>query len=159
MKKQLIICLVLLIPVGVLSQNRELIISASNEWIYNRNDTTATTSMYNIRRNSIYNEDFFIFGYERLIPVDQKVGIALKGGILIFDPFMLVTEVTSVFGGTKHFFEAGMGGIIDPFDDAHFATLRAGYRYQAPKGFLFKSSLIYSPDNFILPLITFGYAF
>jgi hypothetical protein len=124
-------------------------------------DSISVTSMFDLNRNAVYNEDLLIFCYERLLPINDHFGMTLKGGILIFDPFLPIMEVATVYGGSKHFMEAGIGTIIDPFSpDFSFLTLRAGYRYMAPKGFLFKLSPIYSPpDNFILPLVTLGYSF
>jgi len=80
---------------------------------------------------------------------------------LIFDPFLWVGDAGIITGGSKHYFEAAIGGIIDPvFSDFGYLTIRANYRYQAPKGFVFKIGPIAGPpDNFILPLVSFGYAF
>ena len=72
---------------------------------------------------------------------------------------MPVGEIAAITGGPKHFFEAGAGAIMDIFYGGGFFTIRAGYRYQAPKGFLLKVSGIYSPDNFLLPWIAIGYSF
>lgn len=125
---------------------------------------TSDISMFDIRRNAIYNEDILFFSYDRILPVREKFGILLKGGFVIWDPLMPLIEVGTISGGSKHFFEAGIGALLaDTSDDEEssfdFITFRAGYRYQAPKGFLIKASGIYSPDNFILPLIALGYSF
>ncbi len=126
-------------------------------------DSSQATSMFDMKRNAVYNEDFLGFFYERLLPLSDKFGIALKGGFMIWDPLIPAVETAAVFGSSKHFFETGAGALIagtnDDDGDFEFFTLRMGYRYQAPKGFLFKASAIYSPDNFILPLITLGYSF
>lgn len=127
-------------------------------------DTTTQTSqdeqtMYTIRQNAVCMEDLLVYSYERLLPVSPRSAIGLKAGFLIWDPFMPLGEVSLVHGGSKNFFEAGAGGLIDVFEGGGFFTLRVGYRYLAPKGFIFKASTIYSPDNFLLPLIGIGYAF
>lgn len=126
--------------------------------------TKSDFSMFEIRRNAIYNENILSFSFERIFPVNDKFGILLKGGFMIWDPLMPLIEVGAISGRNKHFFEAGIGALIaDTSDDEEegfdFVTFRIGYRYQAPKGFLFKASAIYSPDNFILPLIGLGYSF
>ena len=119
----------------------------------------ATPNMYTIRHNAIYTEDLFMYNYERLLPVHERLAVALKGGFMIWDPLMPMAEVAIVSGGPKSFIEFGTGAIIDVLYGGGFFTMRVGYRYQAPRGFLFKLSAIYSPDNFILPLIALGYAF
>lgn len=114
--------------------------------------------MFDIKRNVVYNEDIFMFCYERIMPTSNNSAMTLKGGILIFDPFLPVMEFGLISGGPKNFFDAGVGAIYD-LEDTAFLTFRVGYRYMSPKGFVFRISPIYSPDNFILPLISFGYAF
>ena len=126
--------------------------------------STTETSMFTLRRNAVYNENILAFAYERLLPVSDKFGLLLKGGFMIWDPLIPLVEVGTISGRSKHFFEAGIGALLlDTSDEDEgsfdFLTFRLGYRYQATKGFLFKASAIYSPDNFILPLITVGYSF
>ncbi len=130
-----------------------------------KKDLTAE-SMFDLRRNAVYNEDILAFAYERLLPVNERFAFALKAGFMIWDPIIPVFEVAAVTGGPLHFFEGGMGAMpdISGWDNDEeggfgFVTFRIGYRYQARKGFLCKVSAIYSPDNFILPLISLGYAF
>jgi len=152
MRKMIIVGLLIVLPMLSFSQNQDLKEKSST-------DSSTEIAMFDIRRNAVYNEDFLAFCYERLLPVNDKFGIALKGGIVIFDPFLLIGEVATVFGGPKHFIETGIGAIPDIIYGGGFFTIRAGYRYQAPKGFLLKASALYSPDNFIIPLISIGYAF
>nr|WP_319400990.1 hypothetical protein [uncultured Carboxylicivirga sp.] len=125
------------------------------------NHNQTNQSLSSIPRNTIYNEDILIFTYERIFPQTDKFGLTLKGGILIFDPFLWVADVGIITGSNNHYFETALGGIVDPtFGDFGFVTIRANYRYQAPKGFVFKIGAIAGPpDNFILPIISFGYAF
>ena len=123
------------------------------------NNSGDGVTMYTIRNNAVYCEDLLMYSYERLLPVNEKLAVALKGGFMIWDPILPLVEVAMVSGGPKNFFEGGLGTIFDIIEGGGFFTIRAGYRYQAPKGFLFKFSAIYSPDNFILPLIAVGYAF
>ncbi len=128
------------------------------------NTAVSENSMFNLQRNAVYNENILAFAYERLLPVTEKSSFALKGGFLIWDPFIPMVEGAFVTGGNKNFFEMGVGALIaDTNDDEEqgfdFVTFRIGYRYQAPKGFLLKTSVFHSPDNFILPWISLGYTF
>lgn len=119
-------------------------------------------NMFDLKRNAMFNENILSFSYERLIPVSNNFGFLLKGGFMIWDPISPLAEIGIISGKHKHFFDAGIGALlIDTSDEGgfDFFTLRAGYRYQAPKRFVFKASVIYSPDNFILPLIGVGYTF
>lgn len=118
-------------------------------------------SMYNMNRNTLYNEDFFMFTYERILPIKAKLGYTLKGGILIFDPFLWVADVGIITCGPKHFFEAAFGGMAEPtFNDFGMVIIRTNYRFQSNKALVFKIGPIISPpDNFILPLLSFGYSF
>ena len=150
--KKLLVTLLIIIPICSLSIN-----SNSSDTI--ALDIADSSTMFDIRRNAVYTEDLIMYSYERILPVSNNFGLTLKGGILIWDPFMPVLEIAIITGGTKHFFEAGPGAIMDIFYEGGFFTIRAGYRYQAPKGFLFKISGIYSPDNFLLPWIAIGYSF
>ncbi|TLX72148.1 hypothetical protein E9993_18975 [Labilibacter sediminis] len=129
-----------------------------------KSEVKQNASMYNLPRNAVYNENILSFSYERLFPLKDNFGLMLKGGFMIWDPLLPVVETAGVFGSHKNFFEAGIGAMIDDLSNDKeegfdFLTIRTGYRYQAPKGFLFKASAIYSPDNFILPWIAFGYSF
>lgn len=150
--KKLLVTLLIIIPIFSYSSNLY-----SSDTILT--DSTESQTMFDIRRNAVYTEDLIMYSYERILPISAKFGLILKGGILIWDPIMPVAEIAAITGGNKHFFEAGTGAIIDVIYGGGFFTIRAGYRYQAPKGFLLKVSGIYSPDNFLLPWITIGYSF
>lgn len=149
--KKLFLGLLIVIPIIFSPQN-----------LYSQENAATESSLFDLRRNSVYNENLLAFSYERLLPVSDKFGFLLKGGFVIWDPLLPLIEVGVISGRSKHFFEAGIGALIANTNDEEgfdFITFRLGYRYQAPKGFLFKASAIYSPDNFILPLITAGYSF
>ena len=150
--KKLFIVLLVIIPLYTYSQENSL------------ENSSEKLNMFDLRRNAVYTEDLLSYSYERLLPVGDKLGFLLKGGFMIWDPIIPLLEFGAITGDNKHFFEAGIGALIaDTSDDEEgsfdFITFRIGYRYQAPKGFLFKASAIYSPDNFILPLIAVGYSF
>lgn len=131
--------------------------------------------MYDIALNAAYIEDAIILNYQRLVPLSETVALGFTGGVLVIDTVMVLGETDLVVGGPRNFFEAGVGGVVKtgsqgPSDfigstsiisdlgkDA-YVTLRAGYRYQAPKGFLFKLSLMGFGGN-VYPLIGLGYTF
>jgi len=150
MKRMLIIVFMLTFSLGSFSQKN------SSTQISNSSDEV---TMYDIRLNAVFCEDLLMYSYQRLVPVDERLALGLKAGFMIWDPILPLAEFSLVSGGSKNFFEGGVGTILDVFGDDAFLTFRAGYRYQTPNGFLFKASAIYSPDNFILPLIGIGYAF
>ncbi|MCW3785354.1 hypothetical protein [Plebeiibacterium sediminum] len=130
----------------------------------NVNKEVFEETMFTIQKNAVYNEDLLGFAYERLIPLSNKNALILKGGFIIWDPVIPVVESAFMTGGKKNFLELGVGALIadtntDEEGGFDFVTFRLGYRYQAPKGFLLKASVIHSPDNFILPLISLGYSF
>ncbi len=150
MKRILPFVFMLTFSLGSFSQTNQTITVASSE---------DNATMYSIRLNSVSCEDLIMFTYQRLLPANEKLAVSLRAGFMIWDPVLPLAEVGLVTGGPKHFFETGLGVLLDPIEGGGFFTVRAGYRYQAPQGFLFKLSGIYSPDNFILPLIGVGYAF
>ena len=160
MKKILIIGLFIVIPICALPQNPDsFVFKSETSIIQEKMSNEEPSSMFDIRRNSVTNETILLFWYERIFPVSDKFGITAKAGIMIFDPFFLIGETGTLFGGPKHFFEAGVGAVIDPYGDFKTLTLRIGYRYQAFKGFIFKLSPLYAIDEGFVPLITIGYAF
>jgi hypothetical protein len=86
-------------------------------------------------------------------------------------------ESAILMGGTKHFCEIGIESYLGVKNDeitedwalgkfgifVNNTTLYpfAGYRYQAPKGFLFKANVgVYPLDGpIIAPMVAFGYSF
>ncbi|MGQ8337081.1 hypothetical protein ACUNWD_11065 [Sunxiuqinia sp. A32] len=128
--------------------------------ISKRKAMTEITSVYDLPRNSVYIDLVVIyptFHYEYLSPLNEKTGLALKTGFIIFDPIILVEEVAIITGGPKNFFEAGLGVVWD-LADVSAPTLRIGYRYQAKSGFLFKIAPVLSTE-IVVPMIALGYSF
>jgi hypothetical protein len=84
-----------------------------------------------------------------------------------------VLESTLLIGGAKHFFEPGINGfcLFDPstgeiaeFYDQKMVgvSVRIGYRYQGPKGFLFRIGpqlSFYGEEVSLLPAASIGYSF
>jgi len=131
--------------------------------------------MYSIPRNAVYTDLLAFYNYEYLAPLNYQLGLTTKLGVLNGDKLMVVVETGLVAPGPQHFAELGIGalintntdgydfmlksGILSGLEDDFYFTIRAGYRYQAPGGFLFKAGGLYSPGNFIIPLIGLGYVF
>ncbi len=117
-------------------------------------------SLLTIRKNAVYNIDVLLFCYERIVPLNEKLGFTLTGGLLIWEPVNLVGELGILAGGPKHFAELGLGYHLNPNDkDWNMGILRLGYRFQSFKGFLAKASLAINRKTGVLPLIGIGYAF
>ncbi|MEN8202938.1 MAG: hypothetical protein ABFS28_10105 [Bacteroidota bacterium] len=134
----------------------------------------AAASLYQVQRNSVY-VGVMTLMYSRMFPVD-KTGITLGAGIFNFDGWGVIGESTLLVGGLKHYFEPGImlyhfltpdyiynepGDIIG---ERRYSgvTLRAGYRYQGPKGLLLRgaANLIYFDGEFYLwPALSLGYSF
>ena len=113
-------------------------------------------SFWNIQRNSVY-VGIFSANYSRMIPRDG-VAYTIAGGVS-FIVGGLIAETTILKGGTKHFFEPG---IMIYFDTEIFwPMIRVGYRYQDPKGFLFRIAPLFGYfDGFsVLPAMSIGYSF
>lgn len=138
-----------------------LFTSLCNAQTFAKQDNPQKLSLSNIPRNSVLNEDLLIFSYQRIMPQTDSFGFTFKAGIMIFDPFLWVADFGIITGHSKHYFEAAIGGIAEPaFGDFAMFTIRANYRYQAEKGFVFKvGPFAGPPDNFIIPLVSIGYAF
>ncbi len=131
--------------------------------------------MYSIRRNAVYSDLLAFYNYEYLAPLNYRLGLSTKLGILNGDKLMVVAETGLLAPGPRHFAEFGIGALINTHTDGYqfifdssilssleddfYFTLRAGYRYQAPGGFLFKAGGLYSPGNFFIPLIGMGFVF
>jgi hypothetical protein len=124
-----------------------------------------------IRRNSVY-VGILTINYSRTF-YGNPVGVTLAGGLIFFDEPGIVIESTLLIGGTKHFFEPGINGfcIFDPseggvavFYDLRMigGSFRMGYRFQGPKGFLFRIGpqlSIYDGHVAILPAGSIGFSF
>ena len=121
-------------------------------------------SIRDIQRNSVY-VGILTVNYSRMIPGDRVV-FTVAGGLSSIDTLGLLVESTLLIGRGKHFFEPGIMGAYSPVSYGVF--IRAGYRYQGPKGFLFRSALLlgylyYDVDGpyvvNLLPALSIGYSF
>ena len=113
-------------------------------------------SFWGIQRNSVY-AGIYTINYSRMIPGD-RVAFTIAGGVSVIVGGLIV-ETTMLKGGTKHFFEPGVLMYFDP--EVFWPMIRTGYRYQGPKGFLFRIAPLWGYwDGFtVLPAMSIGYSF
>ena len=134
------------------------------DYIFNAG-TSKIKSKYNysLQKNSVY-LGIGTLCYGRTIP-GNPVSFAFGLGIASPDGFAFYGEATLMIGRQKHYFETGFSSAFLPMaDDSGFLgpIFRAGYRYQGPKGFLFRSAptLGYIDGEFLpLPALSLGYSF
>lgn len=141
--------------------------------------TEKKSTVFDIQRNSLFVAYHFLTlsaFYERTIPIKNKVGLLVGGGIMqgvaFTDATNPVVKFGCVLGGYKHFFESGV--IIAPLrDDIDMLLPMVGYRYQHPKGFLLRVDVVLIVDSgtakdgsgeewveaYPIPGITLGYSF
>ena len=102
--------------------------------------------------------------YSRLFTGD-RVGVTVAGGLSFVTTldgsaigFMLESTLLTG-GGTKHFFEPGV--LLYFESDTFWPSVRTGYRYQGPEGFLLRAGLLWGYlDGFsFLPALSIGYSF
>ena len=158
-----------------------LILSLVNSYSQNsaNTDIGEKSSIYDIQRNSLYVSSHILTidaFYERIIPIKNKVGLLAGGGIIQEIGFSNSTNPTAkigcIIGAYKHFVEAGI--VISPLGDDFINMLLplAGYRFQNPKGFLFRVDVMLYIDSgnyadgsgswieaYPLPGIALGYSF
>ena len=165
MKKIMIYCFVMLPLIGY-SQTKTIFGFTPTLYEYtelsSKEDiTNKDLSLFDIRHNAVYNMDILLFCYERTIPLEEKFGLILTGGLLIWEPVNFVFEVGLLMGGPKQFAEMGIGYHINPSDaDWSMGIIRGGYRLQLYKGFLAKASIAYATKEIgFIPLLGVGYAF
>ena len=136
---------------------------------------SSSDDMYSIFRSAVYTDLLIFYNYEYLAPLQEVLAMSVKLGIYNGDYLMVVPELGLVAPGPRHFAELGVGALINTgtegynfiFDSSilgslendFYFTLRLGYRYQSPGGFLFKAGGLISPGHFFTPLIGLGYAF
>jgi hypothetical protein len=111
-----------------------------------------------------------------MIPA-KKTGITLGAGIFNFDGWGILGESTLLVGRVKHYFEPGImlyqflspdriysesGATIIEENRYSGVTLRAGYRYQGPKGLLLRGAanlICFDGDISLWPALSLGYSF
>lgn len=133
-------------------------------------------TLLDIQRNSVYIGTHFLTidaFYERIIPLKAKFGLLAGGGVLQEIGFSTGTNpvviLGDLLGNKKHSFENGL--IISPLGDTKLIPY-VGYRYQRPKGFLFRADIAFVIgwgtykdgsgtwfDFNLAPGIAFGYSF
>ena len=116
------------------------------------------TSIKESQRNSIF-FGIFSVNYSRMIPLNQS-GLSLAAGLSFIDGVALQTEISSLLGSSRHFFEPGFIWWHDEIDD--FFMLKIGYRFQGTRGFLFRIGPLFTisdSDFWVFPSMSIGYSF
>lgn len=159
-----------------------LILSTVNSYSQYSDNTDAREkcTLYDIQRNSLYLSSHILTidaFYERTIPINNKVGLLAGGGIMqgiaFSDATNPVGKIGCLLGRYKHFIESGI--IIAPLGEEVINIFQplAGYRYQNPKGFLFRVDVMLFMDTgtakdgsgdtwfevYPIPGIAIGYSF
>ena len=122
--------------------------------VYSQEDSI---TMKDIKRNSIYVENLVIFPsihYDRILPVSKRAGVVLKVGAFHYAGWAFTGEVSMLLGGTKHFFEPGVGFEADLNFHSHL-----GYRYMGPKGLLLKGGIHIVKNVPVFPTFGLGISF
>ncbi len=112
-----------------------------------------------IKKNSINVEILgnapYSINYERLVPLTINTGLGFRIGCFYWgfldDEYAIPLELNSIFGKT-HCLELGTGVTLGVFADTQkttFMSFRAGYRYRADSGFLFRIApmILYKNDT------------
>lgn len=102
-----------------------------------------------MRTKPLHKDVYFNYGGGYILGVGfgyGSQGIQLESGFLFFGP--------------KHFIETNLA-ILTGFDEAVSGAVKFAYRYQAPKGFIFKTNLYFTSntDPHVVPTLGFGWAF
>ncbi len=109
------------------------------------------------RSNSIYLQNFIIIptlNYDRVIPLNEDVGIIPKIGIGVAFTSMPVFDVSFYVKNGKHSIEVGAG-----YWDFEGSVINGNYRYIGNRGLLIKAGLHYIPGEEAAPIIAIGYSF
>jgi hypothetical protein len=111
-------------------------------------------------RNNIISLDILIMfpaiGYSRLVPLSKNTGLSFYGSVTPFFGFVIDLGGAVTVGKNHHYFEPGGGYLL--FADNFY--LKAGYRYQSRRGFVFRIAPGYSiTENVPWFTASFGYAF
>lgn len=118
-------------------------------------DNLKEPSSQSIKKNSLYleilgNGVVWSINYERIIPLKEKMSMFLRIGGNEYHgedtndlSFNFIGAAGILFGGPKSYFESGIGYTwFSGFPDRLIA-LSAGYRYQGPKGIIFRATPMY----------------
>ena len=135
------------------------------DYIFKPGTSTIESAMEDIelQKNSVY-LGIGTLCYGRTYP-GYPVGFAFGIGIASPDGFAFYAEATMLFGRNKHYLETGLSTAVIPFGgkpEFLGPIFRFGYRYQGPRGFLFRSAPtlgFIDGDIIPLPALSIGYSF
>ena len=134
------------------------------EYYFKPGTSTIESAYVNqLQKNSVY-LGLGSLCYGRTFPGNQ-VSVTVAAGLGWPDGLGVYLESTVLFGKNKHYFEMGLSSPFLPDDggiEALGIIIRCGYRYQGPRGFLFRSAPtlgFVDGDIIPLPALSFGYSF
>jgi len=137
----------------------------------------SSNAQENPKRNVLAVESNFIISthlsYDRVITsFNDKVSLAIGADYIMGTGFgcgshWVAPEINLFSFGPRHFLETGILYSISIYnsdnegDSDNSLGIRVAYRYQAPKGFLFRASLLalFATDPPVFPTIGIGYSF
>jgi len=159
--KGLFIAIILLVACHPLEASQSVKIIASNDLLikYADQDTVKSENRTDSRKN-IISVDFLIMfpalGYSRILPLTEKKGLVFYLSITPYFDGVIDLGGALTIGKNHHFFEPGGGYLLL----AHNVYIKAGYRYQGKRGFVFRVAPGYSiTENVPWFTTSFGYAF
>lgn len=126
---------------------------------------TLLSGTYAKSRNNIISLDLLVMfpalGYSRVVPLSNKTGLVFSGSITPFFDGLIDLGGAVTLGKNHHYFEPGGGYQIvnNNFFKNNF-YIKAGYRYQSNRGFVFRIAPAYI-ITVKVPWLTMslGYAF
>lgn len=123
-----------------------------------QDEDTLKSNLMDERKNAVYfAQDFiltFSVNYERIFPLHPGFRLAIRGGLGRDGGNKDNTAIAGLiflYGRSKHYFEAAVAyqhpNLFENGGSDHpKLAIMAGYRYQAPKGFLLKVYPEFLPD-------------
>ncbi|MCG2590562.1 hypothetical protein [Rhodohalobacter sulfatireducens] len=109
------------------------------------------------RKNSFYTQNFIIFptaNFDRILPVNDKVGFISKIGFGFYDTIVPILEASFFAHKKKSYGEFGLG-----YWGFAGAVINVNYRFMGRKGFLLKGGFSFVPGEEGFPLLGLGYSF
>ena len=132
-----------------------LVLLFSGHPVFSQDDNITETSRTNMRRNYFYiefmgNGAVYSLNYDRIFPITGKLSLFGRVGGNEYHPiestalsFNFILQAGALIGSNKSFFETGIGYTHFTGSPDRLGILTAGYRYQAPKGFLLRITPMY----------------
>jgi hypothetical protein len=152
-------------------------------WFYGtltaQENTLKESPLKNMRKNTFFfeilgNGVIYSVNYDRIVPLKDKLALFVRIGGNEYHgkdtnklSFNIIGALGCIYGGLKNFLDTGIGYTHFSGSSDRLIILIVGYRYQGPKGLVFRASPMYvynteKGDTFgNIPWIglSFGYSF